>query len=212
MSDLSRMWNSQKCGRENDGVTSEWQRGGAARTEFQEKNKLRGRKRWSGKDEWDAGRERERERVKGSVRGNIGNNMLTAVQIKSSPLVLSPTSLPHLQHTPSGRHCVIWHIHFLAWVSPSPVLSRLPQTSSENSSQFFFFRSVPLTELHTDLDSQPTWPTHLRPCAARLLHRCVSWLVLLSLPASENRWCLIWFSPPAPHHCTSHGPSLWSAS
>lgn len=107
---------------------------------------------------WMRRRKGERERVKGSVRGNIGNNMLTAVQIKSSPLVLSPTSLPHLQHTPSGRHCVIWHIHFLAWVSPSPVLSRLPQTSSENSSQFFFPKRA--TDWTAHRSGLPAYVTH----------------------------------------------------
>lgn len=63
-------------------------------------------------------RHRKREmRVRERVRGNIGNNTFTAVEIKSSfSAHIHTHTHSHLQLSPSGWHCVIWHIHFLGWV------------------------------------------------------------------------------------------------
>ncbi len=73
-------------------------------------------------------RHRKREmRVRERVRGNIGNNAFTAVEIKFSIPAHTDThphththtythTHTHLQLSPSGWHCVIWHIHFLGWV------------------------------------------------------------------------------------------------
>lgn len=79
-------------------------------------------------------------RVMERVRGNICNNMFAAIEIKfpisadtyrtdGHPWTLSHThahthtnidthtdSHTHLLLSPSGWHCVIWHIHFLGWV------------------------------------------------------------------------------------------------
>lgn len=76
------------------------------------KEKERWGKRWT--------RLESREmKVRKKVRGNIGNNVLSVVEIKfsiSSRKHKDTHNCTHLQLSPSGWDCVIWHIHFLGWV------------------------------------------------------------------------------------------------
>lgn len=58
-------------------------------------------------------------KVRKKVRGNIGNNVLAVVGIKfsiSSRKHKDTHNHTHLQLSPSGWDCVIWHIHFLGRV------------------------------------------------------------------------------------------------